>query len=356
MGVFFCIMKLMVFIKEALIMDNGRAEMLHREAVVVDGHCDTIHLFRGIRGPYVFEHKNVVGHVDLPRLREGGVDIQFFALYIEPEYKPYSALVRTLTLMEHFWREMGKHTDSVKVIQSVNDLNHSIDNRKLGVVMALEGAEGLESTEILHMLHRLGLRSVGLTWNQRNQLADGVGVGESAGGLTSFGKEMVREMNSLGILVDAAHVATRGFNDILDVSTSPIVVTHANAYGVCPHRRNLSDEQLKALRDAGGVVGLTFYPPFVHESGEAGLEELLDHFCYIAQRFGSDILGLGADFDGISRSVTGLEDVSKLPMLTKGLIQRGFSESEVKKILGENFLRVLRSNLGVDDGKHDCGR
>lgn len=326
-------------------LDSLDAEDLHRDAVVVDAHCDTVLLFNGMKELYQFGQRSEVGHLDLPRLREGGVNVQFFALYVEPEYKASAAINRTLTLREHFLFEMGKHTENVTVIKSWHDLETSLTKNRLGAILALEGAEALENVEILNIFYRLGLRSVGLTWNQRNMLADGVAAGRNPGGLTDLGREMVREMNRLGILVDAAHLAPRGFCELLEESSLPIVVTHANAAGICAHRRNLSDDQLRLLRDNDGVVGLTYYPPFVNLTVACGLESLLDHFCYIADRFGVNILGLGSDYDGIPNVVNGLEDVTKLPKLTAALLQRGFSPKEVKLILGENFLRVIKKNF-----------
>lgn len=323
-------------------MHTDKAAQLHREALVVDGHCDTVHVFSGIKGPYVFGERNQVGHVDLPRLQEGGVNLQFFALYIEAEFKPCRALSRTMTLMEHFWREMDKHSDRITVVQNNRDLDAVVSHEKIGALLSLEGAEALENPEILHLFYRLGLRSVGLTWNQRNMLADGVGAGPNPGGLTGLGRDMVREMNKLGILIDAAHLAVPGFFDLLEQSAAPIAVTHANAAGVCANRRNLSDDQLRALRDHGGVVGLTFYPPFVTDAENCTMDKLLDHFCYIAEHFGTDLIGLGSDYDGISTAVSGLDDVAALPRLTAALLGRGFSDDEIKKILGGNFLRVIR--------------
>ena len=322
---------------------------LHKNTFVVDGHCDTIQLFSNTEKGYDFGAKNTVGQIDLPRLRQGGVDVQFFAIYIEPEYKPCAALQRTLYLMEHFWREMGKYNEDVIVVKNRNDLYVARQTGKLAAVLTLEGGEPLENVEVLRMLHQLGLRSVGLTWNQRNMLADGVGVGASAGGLTPLGKTMVAEMNRLGMMVDAAHIAPRGFFDILELATAPTVVTHANAAALCPHQRNLTDEQLQSLSNQGGVVGLTYYPPFVSENKVANLENLLDHFCYIAERFGTSVLGLGSDFDGIPEAVSGLEDVSRLANLTHGLLRRGFSTNEISAILGGNFLRVMNTCLPLED-------
>lgn len=328
-------------------MDNlTHAQNLHRDAVVVDGHCDTVHLFYGLKGPYRFGAENAVGHVDLPRLRKGGVDVQFFALCVERRFKPCSALRRALVLLEIFSREMDENKDSVTVVLDKKGLHEALLAGKLAAVLTLEGGDPLEGEiEILHLFYKLGLRGLGLTWNERNGLADGVDVGSSSGGLTDLGRRVVMEMNRLGMLVDAAHLAERGFYELLELSTSPVIVSHANAAGVCSHRRNLTDDQLRALRDHGGVVGMTFYPPFVTGRAEAKLEDLLDHFCYVAERFGTDLLGLGSDFDGIPQALPELGDVSALPNLTEGLLRRGFSDMEVRLILGGNFLRVLEKNL-----------
>ncbi|MGI6658261.1 MAG: dipeptidase [Dethiobacteraceae bacterium] len=312
---------------------------------IVDGHCDTVYHFRHTE-EYNFAQRNERGHIDLPRLQEGGVALQFFALFIEPEFKPYQTVTRVLQLAEHFLAEMEKNCAHVQIVKTQQDLDDARAQRKLAALMTLEGAEPLEGgVEILHILYRLGLRGVGLTWNQRNGLADGVGVGAGAGGLTELGKDMVREMNRLGIIVDGAHLAPRAFYDLLETSNKPVVITHANAYQLCAHPRNLTDEQLRALRDQGGVIGLTFFPTFIVEQGPASLADLLDHFCYIADRFGTELLGVGADYDGIESTVTELPDVSKLPLLVKGLQDRGFTEKEVRQIMGENFLRIVRSTL-----------
>ncbi|NLZ94130.1 MAG: membrane dipeptidase [Firmicutes bacterium] len=316
-----------------------------KDFFIIDGHCDTVHHFRETKG-YNFSETNSIGHIDLPRLKEGGISLQFFALFVEPEYKPFQALQRTLQLAEHFLCEMGKNSEQVKVIRTLQDLEEAMTQQKLGALMTLEGAEALEGgVEILQILYRLGLRGVGLTWNQRNGLADGVDVGAAAGGLTKLGKRMVQEMNRLGIIVDGAHIAPRGFFDLLETSTKPIVITHANAAALCSHPRNLTDEQLRALRDHGGVVGLTFFPDFIAEKGQATLAQLLDHFCYIADHFGIDILAIGADYDGIETTVEELSDVSKVPLLLNGLLERGFSKKEVQKIAGENLLNIVRNTL-----------
>jgi len=311
--------------------------------LIADGHCDTIHLFCKPKGEYSFHVENNTGHIDLPRLRRGGVNLQCFAVCcVEPRYTPCGALRRTLVLFEHFAREMGNNSNNVAVVKNLDELERTLNGGKLAALLTVEGGEALEGElEVLHCLYHLGMRGMGLTWNHRNELADGVGVGSAAGGLTAFGREVVSEMNKLGIMVDASHLSPRSFYDVLEHSSSPVVVTHANAAGVCNHRRNLDDSQLRALRDQGGTIGICFYPPFTTSAPGVNLDHLLDHFCYIAERFGTGMLALGSDFDGIQETIPGLEDVSHLPALTAGLIKRGFNMEEIRMILGGNFLQVL---------------
>jgi len=316
----------------------------------VDSHCDTVHLFT--KGHYNFWQQNTCGQIDYPRLKQGGVNLQFFALFIEPEYKPFLALPRALQLLEHLLSELEKNQDKIILLKTKTDLQKAVLNpRKLAIIMALEGGEPLEGgREIIQIFHRLGLRSVGLTWNQRNRLADGVGMGEAAGGLTKLGKKVVKNLNSLGMVVDGAHLAKRGFYDLLETATKPVLISHANAAALCPHPRNLDKEQILALKAQKGVVGLTFYPDFIAEK-DATLEKLLDHFCYVADLAGTEILGLGSDFDGIDKVLPELADVSCLPVLTAGLRRRGFTEKEIASIMGENMLKLLSANLSEEDEK-----
>jgi membrane dipeptidase len=254
-------------------MDNNsqsHTRELHRQAVVADLHCDTVYLFDRLKGPYRFAEENTIGHVDLPRLIRGGVNLQCFAVCVIPKRKPCGALRRTLAHFEHFAREMGENKDNVTIVRDLNGLERTLDEGKIAALLTVEGGEALEGElEVLHSLYRLGMRGMGLTWNYRNELADGVDVGAAAGGLTKFGRSVVSVMNELGIMVDASHLSERSFYDVLEYSSTPVVVTHANAAGLCAHRRNLDDCQLRALRDQGGVVGICFYPDFLNSSGSA---------------------------------------------------------------------------------------
>lgn len=309
---------------------------------VADGHCDTMRWFLLPREKYDFARINEDTHVDLPRLKEGGVKLQFFALCLEPEYKPRGAVRRALEYANSFFRVLHENREHLRLIYSAGDLEDIHTSGQVGALLSLEGGEPLEgSLDVLDIFYRLGFRAMGLTWNDRNELADGVGVGPSAGGLTKLGKEVVRRMNRLGMIVDAAHLAPRSFYDVLELCASPVLVSHANIRTLCAHPRNLDDDQLWALKEKGGVIGLSFYPPFIREEGQAKIEHLLDHFCYVAEKFGVQMLGIGSDFDGIDRVIPGLDNAGRYGCLAAGLKERGFTTEEIKNIMGGNIFSLV---------------
>lgn len=317
---------------------------LHRKAVVVDTHVDTILNLVGGRVATLGERSNV-GHVDLLRLREGGVDIQFFAAYIEPEYKPERSLKRALQMIAALYRDIEKFPEKIGVALSYSDMERITGEGRIAAVISIEGGEAVAADiGVLECLYRLGVRSLGLTWNERNEIADGVGEKSAGSGLTDFGRQLIGEMNRLGMLIDVSHLAERGFWDVLECSRQPIIASHSNARAVCQHARNLNDAQIKALAANGGVMGMNFYPGFVCER-EPSLDRIVDHIEYIIELVGPDHIGIGSDFDGIPAAPPGLEDVAKLPNLTIKMLERGFNEMTIRKILGENYLRVFRDVL-----------
>lgn len=325
-------------------MISREAEQLHSQSTVVDTHVDS--LLAAVHGHRSLGDRSDSGHVDLPRLHEGGVDVQFFAHYIEPEYKPDRGLLRFMQIADVFYREMQCNSAHVGVVQSFADIQRFNDEGRIAAVMAVEGAEAMQGDlSVLRMLHRLGVRCIGLTWNQRNQLADGVGEMRTGGGLTTLGVKAVREMNRLGIIVDVSHLADPGFWDVAECTDAPFIATHSNARSVCDHPRNLTDEQIDALAECGGVMGMNFAPAFVHPE-RATLDRMLDHIDHIVARVGPAHVGLGSDFDGIGDTPQGLEDVTCMPRITEGLLHRGYSQSDIAAILGGNFLRVFREVWG----------
>ncbi|MDS1029041.1 dipeptidase [Bacillota bacterium LX-D] len=314
--------------------------------LIIDGHCDTI--LDIVNKKRRLGEKSNIGHVDLPRLREAGVNVQFFALFVESIFKPHNSLLRVMQMIDTLYEEAELNAKYLNVVTTQRELKQNIEkNEQVAAIISIEGGEALEGDiGVLKCLFKLGVRSLGLTWNQRNALADGVGEGDNAGGLSSFGKQVVREMNDLGIIVDLAHIAEKGFWDVLDITTKPVLVSHANCKSVWNHRRNITDKQIKALAAIEGVVGVTFVPDFVGE--KPSIVKLVEHIDHICQVVGNaNHVGIGSDFDGTESIVEGLEDVTKLQNLIKALEHHGFSAEDISKIMGKNMLRVLMANLPV---------
>ena len=311
---------------------------------IVDAHCDTAGFFLE-NGGYDFYARNNKHHIDLPRLKESGIILQFFALYIKEEYKPVGSLAYCLRLLDSYYETMQRFPGELRTIYTKTDLKNALNSSKPAALLSVEGGEALEGElAVLRLLFRLGIRALGLTWNQKNQLATGIGEKDPHSGLTQFGRQVIREMNRLGMLVDLAHINRQGFFDALETSSAPVIVSHANTRALCDHPRNLSDEQLQALSRVDGVIGMSCCPDFI-DTQNPSVDRLLDHFVHAAKVAGVDHLGIGADFDGIVQVIEGLEDVTGLPGLVEGLTGRGFSREEVDKITHKNILRVVNKVL-----------
>jgi len=313
-------------------------ERVHEEAVIVDSHNDTImaHKRLGIS----LNERTSKTQVDIPRLREAKVDVAFFAVDVTRAVKNY--LTYALDAFGFFDRNLEYASTEVSIVATKRDLFEAIRSGNLAIIMAIENSDATEgSLDVLRMLFKLGVRSIGLTHNTRSLAADGVGESRTGGGLTNFGVQLVEEMNRLGIVVDLAHISEKGFWDALEVSKKPLIVSHGNCKALCNHRRNLTDDQIRGLASKGGVIGVTFVPAFVDEK-KPSLSRLIDHVDHIVDVAGIDHVGIGSDFDG---GGTLLKDVMELPKITERLLERGYGEGEVKKILGENFLRVLSEVL-----------
>jgi membrane dipeptidase len=234
-----------------------------------------------------------------------------------------------------------------------DEIMKAIKNKKIAAVISVEGGEPLEGKiEVLRILHRLGVRSLTLTHFPRNELGDGSGA-DSGSHLTKFGKEVVEEMNRFGMLIDISHLNETGFWDVIDLSREPIVATHSNCKALCNHHRNLKDDQIKALAEKGGVLNLSFCANFIKNKVGIGnpetmrkvsIEDWLDHLDHAVNLVGTSHVGIGSDFDG-GCGFPGLDDITKIPSLTKGLVSRGYSNQDIKKILGENNLRVFKKVL-----------
>ena len=325
-------------------MDTAK---LHQDSIIFDGHCDT--LLDLINGKRRIDERSTDGHIDLPRLREGGVTAQVFAIYIEYRYLPAGAVKQTLRMLDVLYSQLAAHPDQLVLATKAEHIEAAKRAGKVAAVVGLEGAEALEGDlGVLRMFYQLGVRLITVTWSRRNQAGDGVSEARTGGGLTTFGMQLVDECNKLGIMLDISHLTPPGVRDVFQASSQPVIASHSLAYALCAHPRNLSDEQLMALGKKGGVVAVTFVPAFIApEKTDASLDKLLDHVDHIVRVAGIDHVALGSDFDGFDPPPpVGLEDVTRLPGITAGLVQRGYSEADVRKILGENFLRVFRQVAG----------
>lgn len=257
--------------------------------------------------------------------------------------------------------ELDESGGEVVVATSAKEIVEAKRNGKVAFVLGIEGGRPLEGDlALLRTFHRLGIRSVEFTWNYRNML--GEGVGETRGmGLSDFGARVVEEMNRLGMVIDLSHTSKPTFTQALECSKDPVIASHSNAMALCNHRRNLDDDQIHAIAEKNGVIGINFWPDFV--ASNPTIEDLLNHIDYISKLVGVDHVGLGPDYvesaeeksymDFLAESripsqpfPSGVEDITKLKNMTHGLISRGYSDAEIKKVLGENLLRVFRDVIG----------
>ena len=277
------------------------------------------------------------GHWDLVRFAEGGGRWQIAAIFTPPRFSGIEALAYALNHLERALEWVERHRDKVRLILNKRDLK---DDGRIGILLSLEGASPIAGrVEFLRLLFRLGIRCLTLTWNHRNELADGVGVGDAAGGLTEAGKAVVAECERLGIAVDVSHLSERSFWDLMRVATKPVFASHSNFRSLCDHPRNLTDEQAKAIADKGGVICLTFVPTFV--GGD--LAQFVRHYFHGVELIGEKALGLGSDFDGCRNPV--LPDASAFPQLAQVLRQSGVSSSALKSLFHANLLRYFRKIL-----------
>ena len=326
-------------------MTRLASEQLHRESIIIDTHCDA--LGRVLEGQRRLGERSTLGQFDLPRALEGGLTAELMATFFNDDRAGTGAR-QSLQFIDVFYQELETFSDLATPAFNGDDIRKAKEEGKVALMLSMEGAEGLEGDlRVLRTCYQLGLRSLGLTWNRRNEAADGIGELQTNSGLTTFGRVLVKECNRLGILLDLSHLNPAGVKDVLELSEAPVVATHANAYAVHPHPRNLTDEQLEKIAAKGGVVGVVPVPPFLGKYDErAPLEPLFSHLEHMLRVIGEDHVGLGFDFDGVGAKRTeGIEDVSKLPNLTAGLLERGHPPEVVQKILGRNFLRVFDAVL-----------
>ncbi|HXL79454.1 MAG TPA: dipeptidase [Pyrinomonadaceae bacterium] len=367
-----------------------KALAIHRRAIVIDTHNDITTAMTN--DDYDLSGTPPVPYrTSLERMKQGGMTAEFFSLYVRDWYATHGgAARRTLDMIDSVYRAVERHPKDLTLATSAADIRRAKKQHKIAALMGIEGGHAIEnSLATLREFHRLGVRYMTLTWNNSNDWADSardVARGEvKHNGLSEFGKDVVREMNRLGMLVDVSHVSDKTMSDALDVSKAPIIATHSSARALSNVPRNIPDDLLRRIAKNGGVIQVNFYSYFldavtVGPQGEARdkrlkaqqdllnekykddperlaeegdkleaanplpplpLSKLIDHIDYIVKVAGIDHVGLGSDFDGAMDFPEEARDVSMLPNITYELLKRGYSEKDIHKILGENFLRVF---------------
>jgi membrane dipeptidase len=330
---------------------EDRALRLHKEAVIVDTHCDTLmHLLPqpwGMPEARKLGERSERGHIDLPRMIEGGVTCQTFAIYTgRRPFVPEAPLI-AMQMVDKFYSEIEVNNDIIAVTTSEEILNAKIEGKVCGL-LSMEGAEPLMGDlAALRIFYRLGVRMLSFAWNYRTPFADGLGAKRAESKLPELGVQALEEMERLGVIFDVSHLADSVFWDVNDVMKGAFIASHSNSRSLCDHPRNLTDDMINAVADHGGVMGINFATGFVKkENNKVTVEDLVDHIDHIVELVGPNHVGLGSDYDGIRKAPEGIDDVSKLSNITRVLVKRGYSDDDILNILGGNHLRVFKEILG----------
>jgi membrane dipeptidase len=366
---------------------NGlQALEIHRNALVIDGHMDTLQ--RVLIGGADLGRRSKDGQSDLSRLEEGGIDAQFFSVWVDPIYGSYHSARRALQLIDAMYRVLDSNPHKIELAQTASDVTRIVASGKLAALLDLEGGHAIQNDlALLRMFRRLGVICMTLTHANTNDWADAATDTPRWHGLNEFGRRVVREMNRIGMIVDVSHVSDETLEDVLDVTTKPIIASHSSCRALVNHPRNLSDDMLRAIARNGGVICINFYPEFVDQKYLEGMKalridvlaklntpqqvfpekldelaasrslvvdpslprppfaQILDHIDHAVRIAGIDHVGIGSDMDVIP-TPEGMDDVTDFPKLTRGLLDRGYTQEEINKVLGGNLLRVLQEVAG----------
>ena len=313
----------------------------HHNTIMLDLHNDILERISADTS-YRLKNRNTYNHTDIPRLREGGVDLQFFAIWVSPnQYTNYYQ--QALYMLNLFNREMNDNINSIAQARNWRQADSIINQGKIAAVIGVEGGHHIEdSIEKLLNLYNAGMRYLTITWNNSTSWAVSAADNRSTTvGLSDFGRQIIRKLDSLGVIIDVSHTGIKTIQDILQVTNNPIIASHSGARALRNHTRNLYDWQIQDIANSGGVIGVFFYPPFLNGTNNATIQDVINHIDYIKNLVGIDYVAIGSDFDGIGITPFGLEDVSKFPALTEALFNRGYSREDVEKILYKNFRRVF---------------
>lgn len=313
---------------------------------ICDCHCDTLtELYN--KNASLYENEQ---HFDIKRQIALGGGLQFCAIYVPTEVFRYQGGLRyTLCLLDKYNQEIKKlHKNGIDVLQvrTAEDAGNVLKHKAATLLAIEEGGAIDGSLEALRCLYELGVRAMTLTWSNRNDIADGINEEATGSGLTLFGKQVVAEMNRLGMLVDVSHISTAGFWSVIETSTKPIIATHSNAKSLCSHPRNLNDEQIKALAQNGGLAGITFAGQFLEEDWHnACIESVYKHIDYMLNLIGNDDhIGFGSDFDGISHPPYNIQGVQDYKALIEYL-SKYYSGETINKITHQNVINLLQKVL-----------
>ena len=366
---------------------------LHKKAIVVDTHNDFIST--GIEKKVSFDQDlKGITHSDLNRMKEGGIDIQIFSIFCDENYGNGTAYAFANREIDSLYTYVARNPGKMMIVKTPADLNLAVKEKKLGSMIGVEGGHMIEDRiDYLQALYERGARYMTLTWNNSTSWASSAADERAKNdlghpyGLNSFGEQVVRKMNELGMIVDISHVGEKTFYDAIRVTTKPVIASHSCTYALCPVPRNMTDDQIRALGKNNGVIQLNFYSGFVDSTFSAknnafikkhqaekdsmlkinpsdfyanlfihekykeeidntrpSLSLLIDHLDHIVKLIGVDHVGLGSDFDGINSAPRELDDVTNMPLITEELLKRGYNKSDIFKILGGNFIRVFQAN------------
>lgn len=308
-----------------------------RNGIILDLHCDTVYRFHRLGSIKPFDGSKL--QVTVQGLKDSGVKAQFFALWCPPS-AGFNLIAHLLDLFD---KMLENHKDFLAFAGSAEDLRKNVANRKVSAFIGIESGRAIDGKiENLDYLYKRGVRSMSLTWNESNALAEGSGdASKSRGGLTKLGERVIRRMNEIGMIVDVSHSSRETVRDILRISSDPVIATHSCCYSLRKFHRNLRDDQIESICKGGGVVGINFYSKHLVESGRADVSDVADHIDHLVEIGGIGCAAIGSDYDGMLVPASGLENVGKLENLTKELIRRGYTKEDIIGIYGYNFIRVL---------------
>jgi membrane dipeptidase len=365
---------------------QDRASDLHRRSLVLDTHADTTQQM--IYESFDLGARASQGHVDIPRMREGGLDAVFFSIWMPGTLSGPDVVKRSLRQIDAVREQVRRHPQDLVLATTAVEVRKAQEQGKIAVLMGMEGGHMIDDDlGVLRMYAELGVRYLTLTHFQNNHWADSSTAAPEHNGLTDFGKEVVRELNRLGVMVDISHVADKTFYDALEISKAPLMASHSSCRAISDHPRNMGDDMIRALASKGGVIQINYEITFLSqeardkkaadgervenidrefdklcgentaceirereridreamERGElpqVSWQKIVEHIDHVVKLVGPDHVGLGSDFDGASMPL-GMDDVSKLPRLTEALLSKGYREEDIEKILGGNLLRVM---------------